>query len=1182
MNEHDLQRLVAGWLPNQRWYAGKGRGGSVGVELLTRLSDAVELWIARVNYGADGIELYHLPLVAYAEPVDYLDHVLLGTVEDGGRTPGSTTPCTTRNSRRCGSSASGTSTTRTRCASGATATPTRSRSARSASSPTGEQSNTSLMYGDVAILKVFRRLQPGINPDIELGIGLAEHGSTHVPRLLGSVTVERDGEPYAIAMLQEFMTTATDGWELAKHSVRDLMAEADLHAEEAGGDFAGEAERLGAAVAEVHADLAAAFGVTPAGDLHARAAADARAARPGAARRPRTRRDAPTGCARPTTSSPRSAVPCRCSASTATCTWVRCCVRRHRWVLIDFEGEPMATLDERRRPDSPLRDIAGMLRSFEYAGHHQIIETGFQPQLAYRAADGRSATAPRSSPATPRRAAPTCASTQVPLRAFEADKAVYEAVYEARNRPAWLAIPLASLARLAKTEDALHDCQQHSAATELEQLVGGAHHDPHGVLGAHPTGDGRTVVRTLRPDARSVDVVIGKTRAPLGLVHDSGVWEAIVDGEVGDYRLEVAYDSGTFLVDDPYRWLPTLGEIDLHLIGEGRHENLWHVLGAHVRTYDTPGGPVTGTSFAVWAPNARGVRVTGDFDFWSGAALPMRSLGSSGVWELFVPGVEDGARYKFKILGADSQWRDKADPMAYATEVPPATASVVHTDRYSWTDDAWLAQRAAADPYTSPMSIYEVHLGSWRMGLSYRELAEHLVDYVKETGFTHVEFLPVAEHPFGGSWGYQVSSYYAPSSRFGNPDEFRYLVDTLHAAGIGVIVDWVPAHFPKDACALARFDGTALYEHADPRRGEQPDWGTYVFDFGRREVRNFLVANALYWLEEFHVDGLRVDAVASMLYLDYSRNEGEWVPNIHGGRENLEAVSFLQEMNATVYKRVPGVGDDRRGIHVLAGCHPGHAPGRAGLRLQVGHGLDARHARLHLARADPPAVPPQRPDVLDDVLLQRELRAADLARRGRARQGHAAQQDPRRPVAADGHPARDVRLHVGASRQAAAVHGPGVRAGRRMVRGPLAGLVAARRPRPPRHAPPGHRPQPPLHARRRRCGRRTSIPRASTGSTPTTRPATSTRSCASARTARRSRASRTSPPCRTTTTSSACRSPAAGTRSLNTDAEAYLGSGVGNYGGVEAVAEPWHGQPASTLLRVPPLGALWLRYSPAS
>ncbi len=444
------------------------------------------------------------------------------------------------------------------------------------------------------------------------------------------------------------------------------------------------------------------------------------------------------------------------------------------------------------------------------------------------------------------------------------------------------------------------------SADELDRLVGGAHHNPHGILGTHPAGE-RTIVRTLRPDATSAAVLMAGRRHEMTQIHGGGVFEAVLDGPPSDYRVEVTYPDGqSFTVDDPYRWLPTLGEMDLYLIGEGRHENLWTVLGAHVRSYDTPGGSVAGTSFAVWAPNAQGVRVMGDFTFWSGTSLPMRSLGSSGVWELFVPEVGDGAAYKFQILGQDGEWRYKADPMAFATEVPPATASVVHTSDYTWSDDEWLARRAATQWHKAPMSVYEVHLGSWRMGLSYRELAQQLVDYVVETGFTHVEFLPVAEHPFGGSWGYQVSSYYAPSARFGNPDEFRFLVDALHRAGVGVIVDWVPAHFPKDAFALGRFDGTPLYEHGDPRRGEQLDWGTYVFDFGRSEVRNFLVANALYWLEEFHIDGLRVDAVASMLYLDYSRPEGGWTPNKFGGRENLEAVGFLQEMNATVYKRVPG------------------------------------------------------------------------------------------------------------------------------------------------------------------------------------------------------------------------------------------------------------------------------------
>jgi 1,4-alpha-glucan branching enzyme len=483
------------------------------------------------------------------------------------------------------------------------------------------------------------------------------------------------------------------------------------------------------------------------------------------------------------------------------------------------------------------------------------------------------------------------------------------------------------------------------AREEMDRLVGGAHHNPHAILGAHPFSavatarrngnvlgappnevvDGTLeagadpdsepvgesfVVRTLRPEATGAAVLLGdgdgSTRVELRQVHAGGIFAGVVPGAVTDYRLEVSYGGEAYVVDDPYRWLPTLGEIDLHLIGEGRHERLWDVLGAHPRSYDTPHGTVAGVSFAVWAPSARGVRVTGDFDYWQRRAFPMRSLGSSGVWELFVPGVGPGSKYKFSLLGADGIWRDKADPMAFATEVPPATGSVVFESRYSWDDAEWLARRERAHWHREPVSVYEVHLGSWRQGLGYRELADQLAGYAAEHGFTHVELLPVAEHPFGGSWGYQVTSYFAPTARFGTPDDFRYFVDRLHQAGIGIIVDWVPAHFPKDEWALARFDGTPLYEHADPRRGEQPDWGTYVFDFGRREVRNFLVANALYWLEEFHVDGLRVDAVASMLYLDYSRPAGAWAPNQYGGRENLDAVAFLQEMNATVYRRVPG------------------------------------------------------------------------------------------------------------------------------------------------------------------------------------------------------------------------------------------------------------------------------------
>ena len=440
----------------------------------------------------------------------------------------------------------------------------------------------------------------------------------------------------------------------------------------------------------------------------------------------------------------------------------------------------------------------------------------------------------------------------------------------------------------------------------LRRVAAGLHYNPHSVLGAHP-GGGAVTVRTLRPMADRVVVVTPDDRVEA--THElDGIWVAVLSRpDVPAYRIEVTYGEATTLVDDPYRYLPTIGELDQHLLREGRHEQLWTVLGANVKTYPDPMGDVEGTAFAVWAPTAKAVRVIGDFDYWQGRQFAMRSLGDVGVWELFVPGVGAGALYKFELVGSDGVWRQKADPLARRTEVPPATASVVYSPSFEWHDEEWIAARAAKDPHDGPISIYEVHLGSWRYGLDYRGLAEQLTRYVVDMGFTHVEFMPVAEHPFGGSWGYQVSSYFAPTARFGSPDDFKFLVDALHRAGIGVIVDWVPAHFPKDEWSLGRFDGSALYEDPDPLRGEHPDWGTYVFNFGRAEVRNFLVANATYWLEEFHVDGLRVDAVASMLYLDYSRRDGQWRPNQYGGRENLEAISFLQEANATAYRRTPGI-----------------------------------------------------------------------------------------------------------------------------------------------------------------------------------------------------------------------------------------------------------------------------------
>ncbi|MEV0600907.1 1,4-alpha-glucan branching enzyme [Streptomyces sp. NPDC050315] len=442
--------------------------------------------------------------------------------------------------------------------------------------------------------------------------------------------------------------------------------------------------------------------------------------------------------------------------------------------------------------------------------------------------------------------------------------------------------------------------------TDRGRLLSGTHHDPHALLGAHPVPGG-VLFRALRPYALSVAVLAKGLRAEL---HDEGdgLFAGVLPlSEIPDYQLVITYGEGPdaheVTTHDPYRFLPAIGELDLHLIGEGRHEELWQALGARIMEHEG----VTGTRFTVWAPNAQGVRVAGNMNYWDGTVYPMRSLGSTGVWELFIPGLGEGELYKFDIARPDGSHTLRIDPMARRTECPPANASVIDVTRHEWGDAEWMARRAERPVHTSPFSVYEVHLPSWRPGLSYRELAEQLPAYVKDLGFTHVELMPVAEHPFGGSWGYQVTGFYAPTARLGTPDDFKYLIDALHRADIGVIMDWVPAHFPRDDWALAEFDGRPLYEHEDPARAAHPDWGTLEFDYGRTEVRNFLVANAVYWCSEFHIDGLRVDAVASMLYLDYSREHGEWTPNEHGGRENLDAVDFLQEMNATVYRRCPGV-----------------------------------------------------------------------------------------------------------------------------------------------------------------------------------------------------------------------------------------------------------------------------------
>jgi len=452
---------------------------------------------------------------------------------------------------------------------------------------------------------------------------------------------------------------------------------------------------------------------------------------------------------------------------------------------------------------------------------------------------------------------------------------------------------------------------------EIELILRAEHSDPFHVLGAHPVqADGKPAVaiRAFLPGAAQAWVL----RAPDGVfplqrIHAEGLFEAVFPDEtqVFPYRLRVEYAS-VLEFEDPYRFPPVLSDFDLHLIGEGTHYKKYEKLGAHLVEIDG----VSGVAFAVWAPNARRVSVVGDFNNWDGRRHPLRVRGGSGVWELFVPGLAEGEIYKYEIRGRDNDYLGlKADPFAFYSELRPKTASIVHDiNRYTWHDQEWIDQRPLRQGLGAPLSIYEVHFGSWRRVpeendrmLTYRELAEQLVDYARQMGFTHLELLPVMEHPLDESWGYQTTGYFAPTSRHGMPEDFMYFVDYCHQHGVGVILDWTPAHFPGDAHGLAYFDGTYLYDHADPRRGEQKDWGTRVFNYGRNEVRSFLWNSALYWLEKYHVDGLRVDAVASMLYLDYSRKPAEWIPNPYGGNEDLDAIDFLKRFNELAHQHHPGI-----------------------------------------------------------------------------------------------------------------------------------------------------------------------------------------------------------------------------------------------------------------------------------
>ena len=442
---------------------------------------------------------------------------------------------------------------------------------------------------------------------------------------------------------------------------------------------------------------------------------------------------------------------------------------------------------------------------------------------------------------------------------------------------------------------------------QLLRIIEARHHDPHAFLGLHPFFEGGKIIRIWRPGATQIFLEVFGTLVEARKIHGAGIFECVVPQHTTSHDYRVFHQSG-LLAHDPYAFLPTFGEMDQYLFGKGVHYQLYQCMGGRLTHHQG----VDGAKFSVWAPNAKGVSVVGDFNYWDGRVNPMRVLGYSGIWELFIPGLQEGYQYKFEIQTQQGERRLKADPYAFMSELRPATASVLaNIERFQWQDASWIEERLRRRVQSYPMTIYEVHLGSWRKQgdrfLNYRDIAHALAVYCLDMGFNYIELLPIQEHPLDESWGYQVSGFYAPTSRHGTPEDFKYFVNHLHQNGIGVILDWVPGHFPTDDFSLGRFDGSSLYEHSDPRQGYHPHWHTHIFNFGRHEVTNFLIANALFWFENMHIDGLRVDAVASMLYLDYGREEGEWIPNTYGGKENLQSIEFIKHLNSIVHERCPGV-----------------------------------------------------------------------------------------------------------------------------------------------------------------------------------------------------------------------------------------------------------------------------------
>jgi 1,4-alpha-glucan branching enzyme len=918
-----LERLLPAWLVAHRWFGGKARR-IAAVELLDAAPagdgpDAARIALLRVRYDDGDAEVYALPLAfasgTRAEAVRAaLPGAELAALVAGGE-PGllfaaDHDPAFARalimaiaRGRRFAGAAGELVASRTGAFSDADAAAAET----VAPSPLGaEQSNTSLRFGDRFVLKLFRRTDQGPNPDLEIGTFLtdvARFGST--PPVLGALEYRpHGGEGYALGLLQRFVPNLGDAWSATLARVEALLARSrgaeppplpgalpvelvDASPPPALAHLAGEALHdamlLGRRTAELHVALAShpeveAFRPEPFSAADRRALhEEARAVvhRGMALLRARRGTLAPdVGAVADRVLAREDAIERRLHAALRR----PLASRRTRvhgdfhlgqvlwtgedFVIIDFEGEPARSLAARRAKGSPLRDVAGMIRSYHYAAYQGLANDTAAGGERARAEPWARAWYTWAAAAFLRGyEAVAAAGGVLPLQRAElrdlldlhlVEKAVYELAYELNNRPGWVGLPLLGIAELAEAAPPRPDEEE-------------------------------------EPVARK-----GSREAPRAAARD-----------VKRARSASGANGGAVLAAGGP------GEMDLHLWNEGTNTRAYRALGAHLGTV----GAVDGTSFAVWAPNAERVTVMGDFNGWDKERHPLRALDGSGVWQGFVPGVRKGAVYKYHLRSRERGYTiDKADPFGFQHEPGPGTQSIVWDLEYAWGDAGWLRARRERNGPASPMSIYEVHLGSWRRvpeegnrSLGYRELAPQLADYCASMGFTHVELLPITEHPFYGSWGYQTTGYFAPTSRYGSPQDFMFLVDTLHQRGIGVILDWVPSHFPADAHGLAYFDGTHLFEHADRRQGHHPDWDSYIFNYGRNEVRSFLLSSALFWLDRYHLDGLRVDAVASMLYLDYSRKPGEWIPNAHGGRENLEAIAFLRRLNEAVYAEYPDV-----------------------------------------------------------------------------------------------------------------------------------------------------------------------------------------------------------------------------------------------------------------------------------